>query len=209
MSQIKTIIFDFGNVLFDLDFEGCYQNFKQLLGIQWEGDNIPSSIQSANERLERGEINEETFIWQFQQINDQANPLDILKAWNSLLIKFPEERFDLLKTLRKDYQIVLLSNINSIHESYIHKYFKATYELDDFEERYFDFVFYSHHIGMRKPEERIYEYVTNQIGANKEEILFIDDNKDNIVAAKKYGWQAALHDPTSDIVFNVYKYLGL
>ncbi len=209
MSSVKTIIFDFGNVLFDLDFKGCYQNFKNLLNIEWEDNDVPAIIQSANDRLERGEINEETFIWQFQQINNKANPRDILKAWNSLLVGFPKERFSLLESLRKDYQLVLLSNINSIHEAYIHQYFASNFNLLDFEERYFDFVFYSHHIGMRKPEERIYEHVTQSIGAHKEEILFIDDNEANILAAKKFGWQAVLHDPTSDIVFNVYKYLGL
>lgn len=203
----KVILFDFGNVLFDLDFPGCYQRFKDLLEIDWDGSNIPQNIQEANDRLERGEINEETFIWYFQQVKSSINPRDVIKCWNSLLVEMPSHRFEFLLNLRKDYTVALLSNINSIHISWIHRYFKEKYNLTDFEERYFDQVFYSHEIGMRKPEERVYNYVTERLGVKPNEILFVDDNEDNIEAAKKYGWRAALHDPSSDIVFKVAKYL--
>jgi HAD superfamily hydrolase (TIGR01509 family) len=45
----------------------------------------------------------------------------------------------------------------------------------------------SSHVGMRKPERAIYELTCARLGVAPEEAVFIDDNADNIAAARDYG----------------------
>ena len=47
-------------------------------------------------------------------------------------------------------------------------------------------------VGYVKPEKAIYTYAQEQAGVKAEEILLIDDNKINILAAQTYGWQGLL-----------------
>ena len=204
----KTIIFDFGNVLFNLDFKKCLDTFYEVLGERWEIDGLPEDVKSALFKYERGTIGDEAFLWVFQQYNTKAEPRNIVRAWNSILIDMPAHRFDMLTDLRADYNICLLSNINNMHLQWIHRYFRRTYDLMDYEERYFDKVFYSHHIHMRKPDDEIYNYVIDTLCVKQpEDILFVDDLKQNIAAAETNGWRGVVHNPKKDIAESIKLYL--
>ena len=61
---------------------------------------------------------------------------------------------------------------------------------------------------MRKPEEAIYNTVIHKSGINPSETLFIDDNKSNVDAAISAGWNAVLHDPKTEIIDQLPKYLN-
>jgi len=52
----------------------------------------------------------------------------------------------------------------------------------------YDYVFLSFKIGIRKPEKEIYEVVQSKLPFEPKDILFIDDKKDNIDAAARFGW---------------------
>jgi putative hydrolase of the HAD superfamily len=54
----------------------------------------------------------------------------------------------------------------------------------------FDHVYASAHIGVRKPDSGFYEHIHEQLGFPKEEIVFWDDNEENVRAAESYGFQA-------------------
>lgn len=202
----KTIIFDFGNVLINLDFKKCFDNFEKVLGEKWSLSNTPDSINHAIQQYERGSINDEEFIWAFQQLNSNAQPRDIIDAWNSILENIPLDRLELLESLRADYNIALLSNINNFHLQAISKYLITKLKILNFEDQYFDKVYYSHLIGIRKPDKQIYEHVTQDIDQPVEQILFIDDLRQNIEAAQAYGWKGFVHDPKSHLpeVINTY-----
>ena len=53
----------------------------------------------------------------------------------------------------------------------------------------FDHVYLSFELGMKKPDQEIYDYVQQDLGLPPENILFIDDIMENIIAAKENGWQ--------------------
>ncbi|HAF69086.1 MAG TPA: hypothetical protein DCL16_08185 [Acidimicrobiaceae bacterium] len=57
-------------------------------------------------------------------------------------------------------------------------------------ERLFDVVVNSAFVGMRKPEDRIYAYLLEQLKMGPESVLFLDDNRVNIDAARAFGLQA-------------------
>jgi len=57
-------------------------------------------------------------------------------------------------------------------------------------EELFEEVVDSSHVGMRKPERGIYELTCTRMGIAPDEAVFIDDNLDNVQAARAYGMEA-------------------
>lgn len=203
----KTIVFDFGNILINLDFPKCFTAFKEVLSADFS-KGLPENTKQMMFRYERGEINTESFLWHLQQYNPSAEIRDVLDAWNSILEELPQSRFDMVEQLRKTYNIVMLSNINEMHEQVIHRRVEREMGIADFHQQYFDRVFYSHLIGYRKPDPQCFEYVQRELGIEDgQSIFFIDDMEQNIIAAKAAGWQGVVHNPEEDIINNVERYL--
>ena len=203
----KTIIFDFGNILINLDFPKCFTAFKEVLGVDFSA-GLPEKTKQTMFRYEKGELNTESFLWHLQQYKPEAEIRKIIGAWNAILADLPQSRFDMVEQLRKRYNIAMLSNINDMHEQAIHKRVEQEMGIPDFHQQYFDKVFYSHHIGHRKPDPECYDHVQKELGIEDgQTIFFIDDMEQNIAAANEAGWQGAVHNPKEDIVNNIEQYL--
>ena len=101
----------------------------------------------------------------------------------------------------------MLSNINELHEIEIDKRLKRELDIVDFRSNYFDKVYYSHLIGMRKPDAEIYSFVHGDLGVTPSDILFIDDLESNIEAAKEAGWNGVVHSPNNDIINDLDMYI--
>jgi putative hydrolase of the HAD superfamily len=56
-------------------------------------------------------------------------------------------------------------------------------------EELFEEVVDSSHVGMRKPERAIYELTCTRMGIEPGEAVFVDDNPDNVQAARAYGME--------------------
>ena len=54
--------------------------------------------------------------------------------------------------------------------------------------KYFDGIFYSAQLGVRKPDPAFFTKVRSYVGLNADELLLIDDSQQNIDAAVKDGW---------------------
>ena len=207
MRTDKIIIFDFGNVLIKLEFERAFRAFEQLLNVDWSDRVLPKILQNAIEEYDRGRISDETFAKSFQRFGEHAELDEIYRTWNSLLGDLPEQNLEFLRSLRLDYRLALLSNINNLHLNAIHNYLSDVHGIDDFEDRFFEKVFYSHIVGKRKPDFEIYDFVQKELGMKGEDILFIDDMEENIIAARQFGWHAFVHKPDQSIRIGLKEYL--
>jgi len=65
-------------------------------------------------------------------------------------------------------------------------HWRTMFPLDDLFEEVVD----SSHVGLRKPERAIYELTCTRMGIRADEAVFVDDNLDNVEAARAYGMQA-------------------
>jgi len=81
---------------------------------------------------------------------------------------------------------MLLSNTNALHVPYFVSLLKTQHGFEEMESL-FEKVYYSHELGMRKPDRAIYEFVLRDAGIVPEETLFIDDREENILAARELG----------------------
>ena len=185
-SSIPNIVFDLGGVLLNINPENSVNQFKAI------GLNDTSRIQHEYrenglfDRLEKGLLSPEAFRNEIRQyIDTKVSDQQIDHAWNAMLLDFPYERLVLLQELRKTHKVYLLSNTNIIHWEYYTKQIKETHgvKLSDCFER----DYYSHDMGLRKPDVSIYNELLKAENLNAEETLFIDDMYSNIEAARTVG----------------------
>ncbi len=189
MAAIKNLIFDLGNVLYDIDFKKMNAAFASI-GI--EGMDKYFTLNKSHQLfldLEMGFVNEQKF---YEGVRALVNlPLtneQIQFAWNALLMGFRKNSIDWIKQNNSKYNIFLYSNTNQIH----HDYFIA-----EFENKVANYPFvslfkkpyYSHEMGMRKPDPASFSYILEKEGLVASETLFIDDNEPNILAAASVGLQ--------------------
>lgn len=204
MQDIKNIIFDFGNVLFDIDLLALKRNLRPLLGKHAEEGWEQLRRERILELYETGGIDTEEFIEILQAAADPAPDVaQIVSAWNSIFIGMPRARLDFMLELRQRYKVFLLSNINEMHERWIAEYMVREYGLPDYESRYFDGVYFSHLIRLRKPDPLIYEYVLSDAELLPGETLFFDDLEVNVAGARQAGIRAVQHPAGTEIIEHV------
>ena len=73
----------------------------------------------------------------------------------------------------------------------------------------FDFFVYSCLEGVRKPEERIYKLAMDRMGFKAEEIIFVDDYKENIEASQENGLHSILFESPAQVITEIEKLTGL
>lgn len=200
---LKNIIFDFGNVLLNINMVEFKYALQKLIGVA-ETDQLLLSLDQRNvfKLYETGGLNTQEL---FEQIRYHAprhvhlSDAELEDAWNSIFIGMPPHRFEMLLELRKRYRVFLLSNINEMHLDWITAYMQREYQITDFEQRHFEAVYYSHLIRLRKPDASIYEYVLADADLKPEETVFFDDLPENIAAADALGIRGQWHDPQREI----------
>lgn len=193
MKNIKNIIFDYGNVIFSIDFRKAQQAFKQL-GISNPGEFFGHRQQDQIfDKFDRGEVTSNQFRAYVKQIigNPTITDQQINDAWNSLLLGIAPGNHDLLLKFKERYRTFLLSNINDIHYTYIMNYLKTDFGFED-NEHLFEKTYYSHLVGKRKPQIDFFEQVLAENNLKPEETLFIDDSPQHLEAARTLGIQTFL-----------------
>ncbi len=61
----------------------------------------------------------------------------------------------------------------------------------------FDQITTSYHVGLTKPDPRIFLLLTNRLGIEPEQCLFIDDKETNVAAAQELGFQTIQYETVS------------
>jgi len=185
-SSIPNIVFDLGGVLLNINPEESVNQFKaiglkDLTRIQYEYRE-----NGLFDRLEKGLLDPDAFREEIRQyIEAEVSDQQIDHAWNAMLLDFPYERLTLLQELKKTHKIYLLSNTNIIHWDCYTKIIKDAHGVslaDCFENDY-----YSHDMGLRKPDTAIYSELLRAENLKAEETLFIDDMYSNVEAARSVG----------------------
>ena len=192
MQNIKAIIFDLGGVLLDIDFKKVCTSFETLGADKFEEIYSQHECDPIFENLETGKISEEDFCHALKKYTGASvTDEDITQAWNSILLDFRLDSLNYLKKLKNKYQLFLLSNTNRIHQVAFNKIFENTVGEGSFNSL-FDKAYYSHEIGLRKPNADAYQYILKENNLQPHETLFIDDTAGNIEGAKAIGMRTML-----------------
>jgi len=210
MQHIKNIIFDYGNVIFEIDFKITQHAFAQLGITDIENFFAHKGHNHLFDDFETGAISPEEFRAGIRKAANKPELTDeqIDKAWNSLLIGTMQENHDLLLKVKAKYRTFLLSNNNEIHYNWIIDYLKTTFKINNYDD-YFEKAYFSQHMKLRKPNTNIFEQVLKENNLNPAETLFIDDSPQHIEGAKKVGLNTLLMTEKPDQLESVLKSNGI
>ncbi len=178
--MINTIIFDFGDIFIDIDFQAM-QNALKDLGLQeWNEE-----LDKLNFKFEKGKISQEEFLTGIQKYVPNASLPEIKEAWSKVLVDFPLYRLEFLQNLSHNYQLFLLSNTDSIHVEQFEKMVGESFSRDFYQ--CFEKVYFSFEIGARKPDSEAFNYIINKHELSVKRTLFVDDRKINTDIAESLG----------------------
>ena len=204
--MIKAVVFDMGGIIVRLDMDTCIANFKQLAGFADIEDYLDRFHQKGFiSDLEEGKTEPEDFYRECLKHSRPGTTMETVRyCFCSLLDGLEEDSLELIRSLRGRYPLYVLSNNNPISRAYFCEMLKKN-GLDPAET--FEKEFYSYELKMLKPSRKIYEKVIAEVGTKPEEILFIDDAKDNIEAAGALGITTFWLRPGMKIAEEVEKFL--
>jgi FMN phosphatase YigB (HAD superfamily) len=203
LSGIKNIIFDLGGVIIPIDFQRTYKAFSGI-ALRNNISEIDFNQIDIFHDLEIGNITEAQFRNKVRTIIGEASDEEIDDAWLALLLKLPVDRLYLIRELKKNYRIFLLSNTSDIHLREIRRQ-NAEMNADIHFVNLFEKEYYSHEIGMRKPSVEIYQHVLDMSRLVASETVFIDDVLPNAKAAELVGIKGVHLDLGKQDVFGLFK----
>lgn len=205
-NEIEHIIFDLGGVLLNIDLQRIPEGFKEILSYSNEvQQRFKAEVSPA---YETGKISTREFL---QILGAHLKPAydinHIVKIWNSVILDMPAERLEMIKTLGQNYQVHLLSNINELHAQCFEEKFIEWF--GQHPRNYFHHFYYSHEIGLRKPDINTFKWVLEQLKTTGAQSIFIDDVLENIEGAKAAGLNAYQLLIGKEDVISLTKKLGL
>lgn len=187
MQGIKNIIFDLGGVIINLNnqlTEDAFVSMGAKPFREYFGHGHAASFFSD---YEVGRISDRQFVDAVKELTGLSVPDEkIITAWNALLLDFPAERIQLLKELGKRYRIFLFSNTNALHLAALQKIYQDSFGKEELD-THFERTYYSHLMGMRKPERASFEHILQENQLKGEETLFVDDALINVEGAEAAG----------------------
>lgn len=188
LHNYEAIIFDFGGVILDIDFQKMMDALTELSSA---ADVKKIQTSGILEKIECGQINGEEFFTGVQDIlHKKLDKEKFLAAWNAILLDYKPRRIEVLHELKQTHKLFLLSNTNEIHYKTFSKKLWDEYKItfDDL----FEKTYLSHEMGMIKPDKNIYQQVLDEQNLVPEKTLFIEDTEINARAAETLGIQTLL-----------------
>jgi epoxide hydrolase-like predicted phosphatase len=181
--MIKAVIFDQGGVIASEDWnvnrEHVFTKLVKLIGADEEKAQKLFDFYYYDRGLVYGRGNEDEFFSELVKLSPNVVSSAEAKKLYYTLFYLHEDVFRFARRLSKKHALYMLSN--DVKPWFDYKARKFSFR------RVFSKLFCSADIGMKKPEPRIYEYVIKKIGLPPQEILFIDNQENNVEAAQSAG----------------------
>lgn len=180
MSKIKAIVFDIGGVLDKGTWQEHYIPLCKELNVDMDKFDVP--FKKHFKDYSAGKISTEEFMGLIAK-EIKVDPKELLDKWitikNTSLTENHDVRETIIKLKGKNYRVVALTNINPLHHKL--RIEKNLYDL-------FEFSICSCEVGICKPDMEIYKLLLEKLkGIPQEQMIFIDDNEDCLVPARKLG----------------------
>jgi glucose-1-phosphatase len=179
-TQIKGIVFDLYGVNVHRNDQRTMEAFAERIGCSPETAG-KAIAESGREQLKVGQITPRKFLSVLnKQLGTNLTAQELRAIWNTTLT-LDNSMIPVLKTLKQRYKLFLLTNLNELD-------WYAVRQLDL--ANYFDDLFLSFELKMKKPNPQIFQEVVDLTGIDASNLLFIDDQMKNVTAASQLGMQA-------------------
>lgn len=191
--MIKNIVFDYGGVLVQYDFEGF---FARELGSKEQAHLFMTQVltEENNGRLDKADKSFDEYMTEWKaQWPQFTNAIDLLdKHYTDIFTSEMPRIAELMQELKdKGYRLLGLSNWSTKVFDIMRK-FPAPFAL-------LDGSLISHQVHLLKPDQAIYEAFCRKFDVKPSECLFIDDKAANIEGAKRAGWNGVVFTNTEQL----------
>ncbi len=199
MKSEIAVLFDLGNVLLPIDLHLTYQSFAQ-----YSADFSAVDIEkiTINEFLwidyEAGLISDQDFRNKIKcRFNLTCSVWEFDQAFNALLLDWHDGLFQFLSEINQKHNLYLLSNTSSIHANVFLNNSLGPKNQSIFS--LFKKVYLSFKMGLVKPNPQIYHQVIFESNLSANQILFFDDNLNNIQSANELGFMVEHINPLTSL----------
>ncbi|PYC47012.1 haloacid dehalogenase [Litorivita pollutaquae] len=183
---IEAVIFDIGNVLIEWQPERYYD--AKIGEARRRAMFAEVDLHGMNDRVDIGGEFTQTI---YETAETYPSWRDEIRMWHDDWIELATPPIDhsirLMRALQaKGMPVFALTNFGIGSFAYAETKYPF---LGEFDRRYI-----SGHMGVIKPDPKIYEMVEADCGIAPERLLFTDDRADNIAQAKARGWNVHLFE---------------
>lgn len=186
--KYSAVLFDLGGVLIRLDYQRTITAFNALGISNFEAIYTQASQQQLFDLFETGKLSPQRFINELLHLLPPGtSPNDVVHAWNAMILDVPSATLEVLEKVKASHHVVLLSNTNALHVPVVRNEWRK--QTDRPMEDFFDGLYFSHELGMRKPHVETFITVCEREGILPSETLFIDDSIQHIEGARTAGLQ--------------------
>jgi epoxide hydrolase-like predicted phosphatase len=188
--MIKAIIFDYVGVVVRQFSPKFFEYISKLKNLDQE--EVKLIFKKHWMPVKIGKISYDVF-WQgmAKDLELTTEEVEDTKQFILNLFEPSKKTLDVIRELGKKFKLYLLSNsCEWSEESYKFHGVNSLFEKE----------FFSHKVGLAKPDIKIYELAIKDIGLKPEEIIFIDDKLDNVTAANNAGLNGILFENIEDLI---------
>jgi len=189
---IRTIVFDFGNVVGFFDHRLTSSRLAAHSSLDVEAIHAQLFGGALEDDYESGRLASADFLRQVRETCKLTCADEVLSAAWADIFHPNEAVCALLPHLKKRYCLLLGSNTNELHSRHFRQQFANHL-------RYFDSLVLSHEIGVRKPKPGFFEHCSDRAGGAVEECMFIDDSPANVSGARACGWQGIVYTNAGEL----------
>jgi epoxide hydrolase-like predicted phosphatase len=185
--MIKAICFDLDGVYFVNGKSNFIKNLGKYGVSEEEAKRVFLKSDEMNKMYKEGKmLDDEYWSWAIEQWGIDLTVQEVI----DLLIEGYEVNEDVIKIVKeirkKGYKTLICTNNFPARINGLDKRFGL---LDNF-----DAYVFSYEIGATKPSTKIFQTLVDRSGVKAEEIVFADDNEDNLAGAREVGIQAFFYE---------------
>jgi epoxide hydrolase-like predicted phosphatase len=187
LAVIRTIIFDFGGVLYNMPDPKRVNKWMKIFGFNQDPEVLEMLANPNESRLVNdiclGKISEDE-AWRMMHSKWRIKPETIRRFRNHFFSKrhLNHHLVRFMNELHKDYQLGILSNAGDQSRSSMTDVFHLDQVVDE--------IIISAEEGVIKPDAAIYRIAMARLETKPEDSLFVDDYHKNVEAAGDFGMKA-------------------
>jgi glucose-1-phosphatase len=190
--DIKTLIFDFGNVVGFFDHRLTTRRLVRYSTLPADTLHANLFASELEDDYEAGRLTTAEFVQEIRRVCllDCADEV-IATAWADIFAPNPDI-CDLIPRLKPHYRLLLGSNTNELHSLHFLKQFESTLSL-------FDAIVLSYAVGARKPQAAFFQHCVKAAGGDPSQCVFIDDLEANVAGARACGLHGIVYKGLEDL----------
>jgi putative hydrolase of the HAD superfamily len=189
---IKTIVFDFGNVVGFFDYGLTLQRLACHTELSADALRAAFYGTTLENDYESGRLSTPAFVQRLREVGRlRCTDADVAGAWADIF-RPNEEVCALLPVLKRRHRLLLGSNTNELHAAQFRRQFADHL-------RHFEALVLSHEVGVRKPGAGFFRHCERLTSSAGPECVFIDDLPANVAGARALGWHGIVYTGIDDL----------